>query len=311
MQVSTGSLTPRRLARVTLAGIVLTVICAGAAAAGGDKIWTAVKSSGSAEVQRNGAGWTALKAGVRVLPGNRIRTGPNGSVEFTQNGDSMTVAPNSRAMIAVRRAGSRTANVKQSFGTLLFKIVKRSEGAEKFRVSTPYLAAVIKGTTFSVTVNDTGAALHVAKGLVQVESRFTRQVSLVRPGQTAAVSAKHGASVKVTGGKAKAENGNTPRGGNDGPAASNGNGKGVIKNAIGGGGIDVFTATHGLVENHGTAVGQGRGSSGKSVGASAKGGAINFKKVLKSVNKATSAAKSNASNAGGRGKKAKKAKKDK
>ncbi len=111
MKISTGSLTLWRLTRVSLTGIALTVISAGAAAANGDKIWTVVKSSGPAEVQRSGTGWTALKAGVRVSPGNRIRTGRDGSVEMTQNGDPMTVAPNSRAVIAVRQAGSRAAIV--------------------------------------------------------------------------------------------------------------------------------------------------------------------------------------------------------
>ncbi len=175
----------------------------------------------------------------------------------------------------------------------------------------------------SVTVNDTGAALHVAKGLVQVESRLTRQVALVRPGQTAAVSSKRGTRIKLTGGKPKAKKGAAIRSGNGKPEASNGNGKanggkspairkagkGVIKTAIGAGGIDVFKATNGLVKNHGPAVGQGRGnlnSGNANVAAKGYNGNVNLpssvKKALKSVTKSTNAAKASAGNGKGKGK---------
>lgn len=322
MHILTGSLALRRLARVSLTTAVMTGMWAGAALAESDKVWTVIKSSGSAEVQRPTGNWTALKPGARVIPGHRIRTGPSSSVELKQNGDSMTVAPNSRARIAVKKAGSKTADVKQSLGTLLFKIVKRPEGAQKFRVSTPYLAAVIKGTTFSVTVNATGAALHVAKGLVQVQSRLSRGVALVRPGQTAAVSSTRGTRLKVTGGKPKADNAAAIRGSGGKPEEaskdSNSNGasakavrnagKGVIKNAIGGGGINVLKATKGLVENHGAAVGHGRGntkSGNAKVAATGNSGNVQLpssvKKALKSVAKSTSAAKANANNGNGNG----------
>ncbi len=297
MQTSTDGLTIRRIARIGLTGAILTGMYAGTALANGAKIWTVVKSSGPAQVQRDGGNWTALKPGQRVAPGNRIRTGLNGSVEMNQNGDLMTVSPKSQAQIAVRKTGSKTADVKQSFGTLLFKIIKRREGAEKFRVSTPYLAAVIKGTTFSVTVNATGAALHVAKGLVEVQSRLTRQVVMVRPGHTATVSSKRGTRMKLTGGKSKANKGAAIPGGN-----------GVIKNAIGGGRIDVFKATNGLVKNHGPAAGQGRGNSksgGTKVAAKGNSGNVKLpksvKSALKSVAKSISAANANAGNGGSNG----------
>ena len=224
--------------------------------------------------------------------------------------------------------------MKQSFGTLLFKIVKRPAGAQKFRVSTPYLAAIIKGTTFSVTVNDTGAALHVAKGLVQVESRLTRQVALVRPGQTAAVSSKRGTRIKLTGGKPKAKKGAAIRSGNGKPEASNGNGKanggkspairkagkGVIKTAIGAGGIDVFKATNGLVKNHGSAVGQdGEYLESGNAKVAAKGAAKSnsgktklpksVKKALKYVTKSISGTTTSGSGDSSKTKKTKKTKK--
>lgn len=307
MNIWTGNQALRRLAPLILVGTILAGMSAGGALANGEKVWTVVKSSGAAEVQPPAGNWTVLKPGDLVAPGHRIRTGENGSVELDQNGDSMTVTPNSRAQIAAKKVRSESADVTQSSGTLLFKIVKRAEGDPKFKVSTPYLAAIIKGTTFSVTVNETGAALHVATGLVQVESRLTRQVELVRPGQTAAVSSKRGTSMKLTGGKSKANKGAAIGGGSGKPEASNGNGgKAGIKNAIGGGRINVFKATKGLVENHGPAVGKGRRSpkSGSAQVAS-KGNSGNpklpgsIKKVLRSVAKSTGAARANAGNGGG------------
>ena len=58
---------------------------------------------------------------------------------------------------------------------------------------------MIKGTTFTVNVNDAGAALHVVEGAVQVTSLDTGQVALIQPGQTAAISADSGGDLSVVG----------------------------------------------------------------------------------------------------------------
>ncbi len=116
MQTSTDGLTIRRIARIGLTGAILTGMYAGTALANGAKIWTVVKSSGPAQVQRDGGNWTALKPGQRVAPGNRIRTGLNGSIEMNQNGDLMTVSPKSQAQIAVRKACAKVVEIPSRAG---------------------------------------------------------------------------------------------------------------------------------------------------------------------------------------------------
>ena len=58
-------------------------------------------------------------------------------------------------------------------------------------VTTPYLAAVVKGTQFQVTVNNNETHVDVFRGQVEVTDFKSGQLALVLPGQSAKVSA-HG-----------------------------------------------------------------------------------------------------------------------
>jgi hypothetical protein len=62
-----------------------------------------------------------------------------------------------------------------------------------FEVETPYLAAVVKGTQFSVTVSATGTRVDVRRGQVEVSDFKSGQIAQVMPGQTA-TSFTHGKS---------------------------------------------------------------------------------------------------------------------
>lgn len=84
-------------------------------------------------------------------------------------------------------------------GSLLFKVEKRA--SQHFEVETPYLAAVVKGTTFSVSVDGEASAVHVVEGAVEVKALATGQVGLIKPGYTAVVSERRGRGLKIIGGK--------------------------------------------------------------------------------------------------------------
>jgi hypothetical protein len=142
-------------------------------------------------------------------------------------------------------------SILQKLGTLLFRIEKRSPtqyqnvstGQPKistFNVETPYLAAVIKGTVFSVNVSQQGSALHVTEGLVETISIATGERGLVAPGQTARVSSLPGVGMTISnGGKVQPGNRATqaaaPSTGNDNANANGGNSANAPgRNATGG-----------------------------------------------------------------------------
>jgi hypothetical protein len=68
-----------------------------------------------------------------------------------------------------------------------------------FEVETPYLAAVVKGTKFTVSVDAGGAAVHVMEGVVETIDLDTGDVGMIHPGQTAQTRAGKGNGLTVSG----------------------------------------------------------------------------------------------------------------
>jgi hypothetical protein len=68
-----------------------------------------------------------------------------------------------------------------------------------FEVETPYLAAVVKGTQFSVTVGPTGTRVDVRRGQVEVSDFRSGQIAQVMPGQTATSFAHGKLGLSLTG----------------------------------------------------------------------------------------------------------------
>ena len=73
----------------------------------------------------------------------------------------------------------------EDFGNVVFMIKKKM--TPHFEVKTPYLAAVVKGTTFSVGVTPSGASVQVLEGAVDVATVDRGAHELLRPGGVAQV----------------------------------------------------------------------------------------------------------------------------
>ena len=65
--------------------------------------------------------------------------------------------------LILRSHGGKT--IVQQAGSILLDVEKRN--VKHFEVETPYLAAVVKGTKFTVTSGDEGASVKVTRGSVQ------------------------------------------------------------------------------------------------------------------------------------------------
>ena len=179
-------------------GLVSLVPGVSPAYAGEDGLtWTVSEVNGKVWVDHDGTGWQALKTGTVLKRGSRVKTGMGGRAVLKRPGDSIASSPNSRFRIPTSDEKGAVAHFVQTLGTLLFKLKSRPQ--DPFNVRTPYLAAVVKGTTFTVTVDAEGAALHVSSGAVEVTSVLDGVNALIRAGQTAAVSATPGTGMRVLG----------------------------------------------------------------------------------------------------------------
>jgi len=167
-----------------------------AAMAGSATAWTITDMSGRVNIVRSGAAPVSLTNGDQLRPGDLIETASDSSAILVRNGESIVIAPNSRMGLPATNDSGFATLILQQFGTLLLKVEKQQQ--QHFEVKTPYLAAVVKGTTFSVNVDAAGASVHVVEGLVQVNNK-TGMSAFVRPGQTALVSSAPGADLSVKG----------------------------------------------------------------------------------------------------------------
>ena len=188
-----------RLALAPLGLIVLLALCgtapmarAGEAAAS----WHVTQVSGSARLRHGLEDWQPVMPGATIAPGTAIETGADARVVLASANDVVTVAPNSHVAVPAAKAAGGGADFLQTLGTLLFDI--EHNPARHFEVDTPYLAAVVKGTAFTVTVRPDGGAVQVTRGAVQVASSLAPDIALVRPGQIARVPAVRGSHMTIT-----------------------------------------------------------------------------------------------------------------
>ncbi len=158
--------------------------------------WSVQPLDGPVRVRVGDGPWRRINQPTAAGPGTEIETGAGARAVISRLGDTITVAPNSRLMVPVPKAGEPTPNILQALGTALYRMLTRV-GGNQFEVQTPYLAAIIKGTVFAVSVTPEGGALHVTEGLVQVRSRSTGQRALIAPGQTAHIASRPGAGLEV------------------------------------------------------------------------------------------------------------------
>ena len=78
----------------------------------------------------------------------------------------MVISPKAELKVAVPEQTGPVVQFFQNIGNALFKIEKKS--TPHFGVKTPYLAAVVKGTTFNVSVSQDNSSVQVTEGVVEV-----------------------------------------------------------------------------------------------------------------------------------------------
>jgi hypothetical protein len=175
-------------------------------AADGDD-WTVHKSSGEVWLAGSGVQQASLKQEDVLKPGDTIRTGRTGRVLLKRGDEMILVSPNSVIGVPAQKKEGLSTTIKQQAGSILLDVEKRN--VKHFEVETPYLAAVVKGTQFRVTVTAGKTTVDVVRGQVEVADFKSGQIAQVMAGQhaTAFANGKTGLSLGGTGALAPIEQG--------------------------------------------------------------------------------------------------------
>jgi hypothetical protein len=174
---------------------------ASVSAYGADGEWTVRKASG--EVWAGAAGLQLVSLGQSqaqetvLKPGDTVTTGRNGRVLLVRGQETILIAPNSVVGIPAEKKDSLATTITQQAGSILLEVEKRN--VPHFEVETPYLAAVVKGTQFRVSVTATGTRVDVQRGKVEVVDFKTGQIAQVLPGQAAQSFARSAQGLSLTG----------------------------------------------------------------------------------------------------------------
>ena len=148
--------------------------------------WSFSEASGSVTVLHTGVSKIATR-GNAVVPGDIVRTGADARAVLVRGQEYMMVAPQSQIRVPDDAAKGAITQMVEEAGSVIFMIKKMA--TPHFAVQTPYLAAVVKGTTFSVSVDAAGATVHVLEGAVDVSTLDGGAHQMVLPGGSANVGA--------------------------------------------------------------------------------------------------------------------------
>jgi hypothetical protein len=166
----------------------LAAVPAEAAGPASDK-WLVTQLSGDARVVHPGLQPMSLRVNGELAPGDTLLTGRSGRATLVRGADYIIVAPGSELKLPAEPQPTGFTRVVQKLGTLLFKV--KHTGIPHFAVDTPMLAAVVKGTTFTVIVDQQRSAVQVIQGAVQVSAIDGGMSRIVEGGRTVFVDYAH------------------------------------------------------------------------------------------------------------------------
>lgn len=170
-----------RMRTLGLASAVALLLVGPASAGEG---WRVVDTVGT--VRTGGAGImpVALTRDQSLPADAWVQTADGARAVLARGQETIVVEPNSRVQLPDEEFNGNT-QVLQTMGSAFYKIGKQKK--PHFQVDTPYLAAVVKGTQFTVSVTDGEASVSVTEGLVEVATPDGKDAEFVPPGFTAVV----------------------------------------------------------------------------------------------------------------------------
>lgn len=160
----------------------------------GAPVWKVSQFSGDVRLVEAGRERRAER-GALLSTGSAIVTGAGSRAVIVRDREYIVVSARTRLRLPGRGEGGGLIKIIADYGAALFKVDRKT--SPHFGVRTPYLAAVVKGTTFRVTVGASGARVAVREGAVAVTTSDGKESGLVTAGSTARVAASAPGDLKV------------------------------------------------------------------------------------------------------------------
>ncbi|SHL73773.1 FecR family protein [Roseibium suaedae] len=180
------------LASLLLAFLLLTSAPALSLAEG----WSLQRVSGTVYLVAPGVEPYRARTGMALDPGLTLAT-RNGRAMVTRGTESILVGPNTTFVISQYRSSEDFTTVLQTSGTVTVDVARKAR--PHFAVETPFLAAVVKGTKFTVKVGKTRADIAVERGVVGVKDFASGQETDLGAGQSAATDPTQAVGLQVQG----------------------------------------------------------------------------------------------------------------
>ena len=169
------------LTRTAFVAAVFVLVLIGAASA--DQ-WHIARSSGVIWVGSSTAQLVSLGPTTDVAGGATVMTGDDGRAFLVRGSQTLLIGPNTVVTLPDGDSNGITT-ILQRAGEITFDVDHQK--IDHFKVETPFLAAVVKGTNFTVRVDDDGATVTVNRGLVEVTDLATGDMADTPAGQVAEV----------------------------------------------------------------------------------------------------------------------------
>lgn len=159
--------------------------------------WRVSEVAGNVEIVENGRARLATR-GATLLPGASVRTDARARAVLVRGKEVVMISHATSIRVpGVAETRGGVVQMIADFGRALFRIERGD--TPHFGVQTPYLAAVVKGTVFTVTVGAADAAVQVEEGAVEVATLDGGVAEMILPGMVAIVTATDRRAMSIEG----------------------------------------------------------------------------------------------------------------
>jgi hypothetical protein len=173
--------------------LVMLLFCSQAAFAAVPS-WRVTEVAGAVQLQHGGR-IVAAERGATLDPGDTVTTGADGRAVLVRGQEYVIVSARSRLRLPPAAEARGIVQMLQDFGRATFRIEKKE--TPHFGVRTPYLVALVKGTVFTVSADQSGAMVAVEEGRVEVATPDGGARQMVEAGMAATLSSARPAEIGV------------------------------------------------------------------------------------------------------------------
>jgi hypothetical protein len=143
---------------------------------------TIIASHGSVSVTQSNH-LVPVSASTRLTLPAQIKTGSDGTLDLKDDDSLVHIGPNSTvALPDSGPSGSLVDRYLQSAGSALYNI--QSRHGRPMSVETPYLVSVVKGTVFTIAVEEGATSVTLMEGSLDVSAPGVREHVLLKPNQS-------------------------------------------------------------------------------------------------------------------------------